>query len=135
MKTNDTKLMQWKKRIVATRFIYSILVYNWTKDEAIKKFQTEIQPLANEDINKIITVFILRKSSILKLIESKLTNNWSLDRLNTMDLAILCESVGENIGLNIDKKIIIDQAIITAKKYCEPNSYKFINSILDKILK
>jgi transcription termination factor NusB len=38
-------------------------------------------------------------------------------------------------ALKIDKKIIIDQAIITTKKYSEPNDYKFINAILDNIIK
>jgi transcription termination factor NusB len=34
----------------------------------------------------------------------------------------------------MDKKIIIDQAVINAKNYSDPNSYKFVNAILDKII-
>jgi transcription termination factor NusB len=34
----------------------------------------------------------------------------------------------------MDKKIIIDQAIVNAKNYSSENMYKFINSILDKVL-
>lgn len=134
MKTN-TKLTQWKKRLISMRFIYSILVSGLNKDEGVKKFQEEILPLNSDEINRTITVFFLRKSKIVKLIESKLLNTWTIDRINLVDLSIMIQAVCEQIALNTEKKIIIDQAIITCKKYSEPNSYKFVNSILDKILK
>ncbi len=136
MKTNnDTKLTQWKKRLICIRFIYSVLVLDLKKDEGILKFQREIKPLKNNDIDKIITVFFMRGSSIIKLIESKLNKDWTIDRINLVDLSIMIEAICESIALPIDKKIIIDQAIVTSKKYSESNSYKFINSILDKIIK
>lgn len=135
MKTNETKLTQWKKRVLCVRFIYSILLINPNKDDAIEKFQDEILPLNDNDINRVLTVFFNRRDSIIKLIESKLSETWSLDRLNYVDLSIIIQAVCEQIALNTEKKIIIDQAIITSKKYSEKNSYKFINSILDKILK
>lgn len=135
MKTNNDKLTQWQKRVLCFRFIYSIFVSNLKKEDAILKFQDEIKPLYDNDINKIITAFFINKDAILKIIDSKLTDKWTLDRINLVDLSIIVESYCEQIALNTDKKIIIDQAIITAKKYSEKNSYKFINSILDKILK
>lgn len=135
MKINDDKLSQWKKRVLCTRFIYSVFVSNCTKEEGIEKFQEEIKPLYDNDINKVITAFFLNKDKILKLINDNLTNNWTLDRINLVDLSIIVEAKCEQIAHEIDKKIIIDQAIITCKKYSEKNSYKFVNSILDKILK
>ncbi|MBO7085445.1 hypothetical protein J6W20_06150 [bacterium] len=36
--------------------------------------------------------------------------------------------------LHTDKKVIIDQAIITCKKYDNLQAYKFVNAILDKLL-
>lgn len=135
MKTNNQKLNQWKKRVVCFRFIYSVLVSNDSKENAIKKFQEEILPLNNNDITRIIATFFLRRDEIKKLIQSKLNENWSFERINLVDLAIIYESICEQLALNIDKKVIIDQAVITCKKYSETNSYKFVNSILDKILK
>lgn len=137
MKTNNdnTKLNQWQKRILCVRFIYSVLVSNLTKNEAIVKFQEEIKPLYNDDVNRVIATFFLRKKEIIFEISKHLKQGWTLDRINYVDLAILIEAVCEFISLKIDKKVVIDQAIITAKKYSESNSYKFINSILDKILK
>jgi N utilization substance protein B len=40
----------------------------------------------------------------------------------------------ENKVNSIPKKVVIDQAVINAKNYGEPNSYKFVNAILDKII-
>jgi transcription termination factor NusB len=48
--------------------------------------------------------------------------------------AILFSAYSESKTLGIDKKIIIDQAIVTTKKYSELNDYRFINAILDKII-
>lgn len=58
---------------------------------------------------------------------------WSFDRLNLVDQAILLEATSE-IKLNLNEKaVIIDEAIILAKQYCDEESYKYINGVLDKI--
>ncbi|MBO6041644.1 hypothetical protein J6P52_00460 [bacterium] len=44
-------------------------------------------------------------------------------------------ALGEYNILHTNKRIIIDQTLITAKRYSNPNAYKYINAILDKILK
>ena len=59
--------------------------------------------------------------------------NWSFDRLNLVDQAILLEATSE-IKLNLNEKaVIIDEAIILAKQYCDEESFKYINGVLDKI--
>jgi transcription termination factor NusB len=55
--------------------------------------------------------------------------------LSVVDQAILLSSISEYKALNIDMKIVIDQALVNAKYYGEINSVKYINAILDKILK
>ena len=38
------------------------------------------------------------------------------------------------INLNINEKaIIIDEAVILTKKYCDEEAYKYINGVLDNI--
>lgn len=60
---------------------------------------------------------------------------WSFDRLNLVEQAILLESTSELLQKLNDKPIVIDEAIILAKTYCDDDSYKFINGVLDKICK
>ena len=58
---------------------------------------------------------------------------WTFDRLNLVEQAILLEAVSE-INLNINEKaIIIDEAVILTKKYCDEEAYKYINGVLDNI--
>ena len=58
---------------------------------------------------------------------------FTFDRLNLVEQAILLEATSE-IKLHInDKPIIIDEAIILAKEYCDEESYKYINGVLDNI--
>ncbi|MBQ5443829.1 MAG: transcription antitermination factor NusB [Erysipelotrichaceae bacterium] len=60
-------------------------------------------------------------------------NKWTFERLNLVEQAILLETVSEiKQGLN-DKAVVIDEAIILAKQYCDEESYKYINGVLDHI--
>ena len=64
---------------------------------------------------------------------SKYLNKWSFDRLNLIEQAILLESISEyKLALN-DKAVIINEAVIFAKEYCDDESYKYINGVLDNI--
>jgi len=65
----------------------------------------------------------------------KAAPEWPLDKLNSVDLAILRLAVYE---LTIDKKapykVIIDEAIELAKEFGSSNSPKFINGALGKLI-
>ena len=64
---------------------------------------------------------------------SKYLNKWSFDRLNLVEQAILLETVSEiSQGIN-DKAVVIDEAVIMAKEYCDDEAYKYINGVLDHI--
>ena len=59
--------------------------------------------------------------------------SWTFDRLNYIEQAILLVAVSEmKLGIN-DRSVIIDEAVILAKEYCDEESYKYINGVLDNI--
>ena len=59
--------------------------------------------------------------------------SWTFDRLNYIEQAILLAAVSEmKLGIN-DRSVIIDEAVILAKEYCDEESYKYINGVLDNI--
>ncbi|ETZ18158.1 N utilization substance protein B [Borrelia duttonii CR2A] len=60
-----------------------------------------------------------------------------MDRMDKVDLAILRMSVYslKFQDLDVPKRVIIDEAILIAKKYGNKNSDKFVNGILDALLK
>ena len=89
-------------------------------DEPFEKFENDIL----EDIKVNEDNYISNISSYLK--------DWSFNRLNLVDQAILLLAVSEMTqGIN-DKAVIIDEAINLAKEYSDETSYKYINGVLDR---
>lgn len=62
-----------------------------------------------------------------------LLSKWTFDRLSYVEQAILLEATSE-IKQNLNtRNIVIDEAIKIAKEYCDEDSYKYINGVLDKL--
>lgn len=66
------------------------------------------------------------------VISSKL-DNWSFDRLGYVEQAILLVATVELLSEDVDKPVVIDEAVKYAKKYADADSYKLINGVLDQI--
>ena len=76
------------------------------------------------DLNNNIDIYKVKINNLLV--------NWTFERLNLIDQAILLEAVSElNINEN-SKAIIIDEAILISKQYSDEEAYKYINGVLDK---
>ena len=93
---------------------------------------------------KTINSDILEKSSsshisnividIIDLIEPNLMN-WKFSRLNLLTQSIFLLAVSHyQYVKEVDKKIVIDNAVKLAKKYVDVKDYAFVNAILDKVL-
>ena len=86
----------------------------------------------DEFSRKIIEDVYANKDTYIGEISEHLVR-WSFDRLNLVEQAILLETVSEmKLKLN-DRAVIIDEAVIFAKTYCDDESYKYINGVLDNI--
>lgn len=131
---NNLNLSQWEKRVLIFKFIYSLIIDDdLSKEEKINKFYYEI---GNNDnyINLAVIDFINNENEYIDLVSHFLLKTWKISRVDYIDRAILFSAISEYRVHKIDRNILIDQAIITAKKYGVDNSYKFINFILDKVL-
>ena len=60
--------------------------------------------------------------------------DWKFERLNIMEQAILLSAYTQYKYMEQPKTIAINIAVEMAKKYCDDNSYKFINGVLDNCL-
>ena len=65
-------------------------------------------------------------------LEKKLDKSWKFERIGKMEQAIMINALIELLLNNTEKRIIINEAVELAKKYCDVDSYKFINGVLDK---
>ena len=60
--------------------------------------------------------------------------DWSMDRLGQVERSILRFSVYEIIFISdIPRQVTINEAVFLAKKFCDSQSYKFINGVLDGV--
>lgn len=86
----------------------------------------------NEFLAQIRADLLANEDDYIDLI-SRYLKNWSFDRLNLVEQAILLEAVSEiNSNIN-DKAVIINEAVILAKTYCDEGSYKYINGVLENL--
>ena len=108
---------------------------------------------SNDDIQKIITQFkeehkdkkgdfneftdsLKSIDKNKKEIESVIKSvDISSSNMELIDKSILIFAINEMFNGTLDKPIIIDESIRLAKKFSSPDSYKFLNAKLDKILK
>ena len=68
-----------------------------------------------------------------KNINAVLREDWTFDRLGYVEQAILVMAACEIDFETAQKPIIIDEAITLAKKYCDDDTYKLINGVLDRL--
>lgn len=86
----------------------------------------------NEYVRKIRDDILVNKDNYIEEI-SKYLHKWKFERLNLVEQAILLETVSELKQKLNDQAVVIDEAVILAKEYCDDESYKFINGVLDNI--
>lgn len=132
-------------RILAFQALYSwevggvniedLLSFSWNDDSfssnEIKKDEVECT-----FARLLITGTIENISKIDEMIKSKLSEKWTIDRINKVALTVLRLSIYEMVfQKNTDSVIIIDEAIEISKDFGAEDSYKFINAVLDNIRK
>ncbi len=62
-----------------------------------------------------------------------LKGDWDFKRLGFVEQAILIIAASEINFETAQKAIVIDEAITLAKKFCDDDTYKLINGVLDKL--
>ena len=131
MSNLNSNLPQWEKRVQIVKFLYSFLI----KKNSISETKKEAFEY-NFDANqlRVIEYCLNNFQAIHLILDSQVNSKWQFDRLNYVDQAILLEAYSEYQVSKTDKAILIDQSIITAKKYSDDSSFKYINAILEKVL-
>lgn len=86
-------------------------------------------------VDKLVEGVVANKTAIDELIAGNL-DNWSMDRLNKVDLAILRVSAFEMIYCeDIPDRVSLNESLEIAKIFSDEKSSKFINGVLANIAK
>ena len=101
---------------------------NYDVDTLIKD-QMEVQ---NDFVNDCVKGILDKKTEIYSIANSKL-NNWTLDRLNKVDQAIVALGIYELKYTDVPSIVAINEAIELSKVYSDEAVTKMINGVLDKV--
>ena len=118
-------------------YIYSQEVQGQNSKAQVKLFLdcTEVEDgRAREYVKEIAGGIKEYNEEITNMIANNLKSGWTIDRISTVDLALLKLAIYEIKYKQIPFKIIINEAVNMAKKYGEETSPAFINGVLAKII-
>ena len=99
------------------------------------KFDPGIGELAvdfNSFVNDTIDGILKNKKEIIKL-DNKYLNDWTMDRLNKVDQAIVALGIYELKYTETPPIVAINEAVELSKKYSDEKVTKMINAVLDEI--
>ena len=69
----------------------------------------------------------------IQMINEALREDWTFERLGYVEKAILIMAACELDMEIAPKPIVINEAVTLAKKYCDEETYKLINGVLDRL--
>lgn len=128
---NDT---MWKKRVNFFRLVYAYLQTHKSANELIQDADLTNPNENGVDQQALLEDVISHYDEYTTKVTKYLKAGWTFDRINDIEKALFLCALAEFNVLHTDKKVIIDQTIITCKKYDNLQAFKFVNAILDKLL-
>ncbi|KXU52437.1 MAG: transcription antitermination factor NusB [Longibaculum muris] len=125
-------------RETATIGIYQNLLVESSLED-IYHFLSENETLTKSQESMEFAKWLVEKTvqnrkSYQDLIEKHLKKGWTFTRLSVMERAILLIATCELLESELPKTIVINEAVINAKKFCDDDSYKFINGVLSQVI-
>lgn len=122
----------------AFRVIYSLEIQKPENFEDQIELYMESNDITNDNVKEYIkdAVFGIEKNKeeITAKIEENLKEDWKIERISKIDLAILKLAIYEIEYKEIPFKVVINEAVELAKKYGEDSSKNFVNGILASIV-
>ena len=117
-------------RVLAMQILYTTDLNAQTVEQVMASYD-ELDPKAVEFVNLVTTN--LEK---IDFVISVCLKNYTINRLNLVDKAIVRLATAELIDGKVDKRIIIDEAIELTKEFSDQGDHKaasFNNKLLDNI--
>lgn len=125
-------------RELAFKLLYQIEIQKEVSDEDIELFFENNQinsEEAKEYIEDIINGVAKESTDIIEEISKNLKQDWEVDRISKINLALLKLAIYEIKYKKLPYKVVINEVVELAKKYGEETSHSFINGILASVVK
>ena len=121
-----------EQREIALNSLYQHLLLN--KD--IRKCVYEAMHGTNEIDGYLYSITVdtvAHEYNYIQTINHLLRKDWTFNRLSVLEQAILLMACQEILVNQTPKAVVIDEDVGLAKKYCDDDSYKLINGVLDRL--
>ena len=120
-------------REIALRIIYKINIFDDAKvyydvNDLIKE-EYEVE---NDFVNSLVNGVIEKKEELTSLVNKYMTD-WSLDRLNKVDIALFLLASYELKYEKTPSIVCINEWVEISKKYSDERITKMLNGVLDNI--
>lgn len=122
----------------AFKLLYQLEIQKELNDEVISIYFENNNITSEEAMAYIkdIAYGVKKESeSILKEIEKNLKEDWQINRISKVNLALLKLAIYEIEYTKLPFKVVINEVVELAKKYGEDTSKVFINGILASVVK
>lgn len=119
------------------KLLYSLEIQKEYKEEQIDLYieQNEIvDENAKTYIKNVVKGVIENKNEIQKTISKYLKEDWTIDRISKVNLAVLEIAIYEIKYEDTPYKVVINEAVELAKKYGDNTSKSFVNGILASVV-
>lgn len=120
-------------REIAMKCLYQIYILDntdldYNTDDIIHE-QLEVE---NEFVKELVYGVVEKRKDIVGLANKYLVD-WTIDRLNKVDQAILSIGIYELMYTDAPSVVAINEAVVLSKKYSDDAVSKMINGVLDSI--
>ncbi len=136
----ENELTRTRAQEIAMTAIYDALNYIYMNEEVpVEDIVSGLTATSYEDadlfVKKCLVHALLHLNDIIPLFQANMPK-WKFQRLDRIEQAILLLASTHYFYVEEDvaKAVIINNAVELAKKFLEPNDYKFVNAVLDKTL-
>lgn len=125
-------------RELTFKLIYSEMIQKSLDKEDIENYLEEnfIQAEKEKEyVQNVLKGIHEEEENIISAIKKNLKQDWTIERITKIDLAILKLAIYEMVYGKTPYKVAINEAVELAKKYGEDNAKSFVNGILASIVK
>lgn len=123
-------------RELLMQLLFQMNINNDYGSEIIERFKNNYQlEEQNEYFDSTLKAVLQHMQEINSLIE-KSTENWKIERISKVELAVIRLSVAEILFISeIPQSVSINEAVELSKKFSGEESGKFVNGILGSIVR
>ena len=86
-------------------------------------------------ISDVINGISQNSEGITNEIKKNIKQDWTIDRISKIDLALLKLGIYEMLYSKLPYKVVVNEVVELAKRYGDDNSKAFVNGVLASIIK